>query len=86
MNDTVQDYDQDSMNNDPDQPVKMETFDLFPDENKEKIVVDKKSDNLSNMTLQQFKDCRFDEIDLSDALQEIVIVACLGLSFHPFVF
>ena len=66
LNDTVQEYDQDSMNNDPDQPVKMETFDLFPDENKEKIVVDKKSDNLSNMTLQQFKDCRFDEIDMSD--------------------
>jgi len=59
VNDTVQEYDQDSMNNDPDQPVKMETFDLFPDENKEKIVVDKKSDNLSNMTLQQFKDCRY---------------------------
>ena len=66
VNDTVQEYDQDSMNNDPDQPVKMETIDLFPDENKDKIVVDKKSDNLSNMTLQQFKDCRFDEIDMSD--------------------
>ena len=67
LNDTVQEYDQDSnINNDPDQPVKMETIDLFPDENKEKIVVDKKSDNLSNMTLQQFKDCRFDDIDMSD--------------------
>jgi len=59
LNHTVQEYDQDSMNNDPDQPVKMETLDLFPDENNEKIVVDKKSDNLSNMTLQQFKDCRY---------------------------